>query len=80
MSGWRKRQIQERENSMIKISFANTTMGVFLYLTLLILLLGGWVMNLVEIVNYDFASITGMIILRIAGIFIAPLGAVLGWV
>ena len=80
MSGWRKRQIQERETSMIKISFANTTMGVFLYLSLLILLLGGWVMNLVEIVNYDFASITGMIILRIAGIFIAPLGAVLGWV
>ena len=80
MSGWRKRQIQERENSMIKISFANTAMGVFLYLSLLILLLGGWVMNLVEIVNYDFASITGMIILRIAGIFIAPLVAVLGWV
>lgn len=80
MSGWRKRQIQERENSMIKISFANTAMGVFLYLSLLILLVGGWVMNLVEIVNYDFASITGMIILRIAGIFIAPLGAVLGWV
>ena len=80
MSGWRKRQIQERENSMIKISFANTAMGVFLYLSLLILLLGGWVMNIVEIVNYDFASITGMIILRIAGIFIAPLGAVLGWV
>ena len=80
MSGWRKRQIQERETSMIKISFANTAMGVFLYLSLLILLVGGWVMNLVEIVNYDFASITGMIILRIAGIFIAPLGAVLGWV
>jgi hypothetical protein len=80
MSGWRKKQIQERENSMIKISFANTAMGVFLYLSLLILLLGGWVMNLIEIVNYDFASITGMIILRIAGIFIAPLGAVLGWV
>lgn len=80
MSGWRKKQIQERENSMIKIRFANTTIGVMLYLSLLILLLGGWVMNLIEIVNYDFASITGMIILRIAGIFIAPLGAVLGWV
>ena len=56
MSGWRKRQIQERENSMIKISFANTAMGVFLYLSLLILLLGGWVMNLVEIVNYDLTQ------------------------
>ena len=80
MSGWRKRQIQERENSMIKIRFSNTMTGVLLYLALLIFLIGGWVMNLVEIVNYDFASITGMIILRIAGIFIAPLGAVLGWV
>ena len=80
MSGWRKKQIQERENSMIKIRFSNTMTGVLLYLALLIFLIGGWVMNLVEIVNYDFAAITGMIILRIAGIFIAPLGAVLGWI
>jgi hypothetical protein len=80
MSGWRKRQIQERENDMIKIKFPGTSLGLLMYLAFIVVIIGGWVMNLVEIVNYDFASITGMIILRIAGIFIAPLGAVLGWI
>jgi hypothetical protein len=80
MSGWRKRQIQERENDMIKIKFPGTSLGLLMYLAFIVAIIGGWVMNLVEIVNYDFASITGMIILRIAGIFIAPLGAVLGWI
>ena len=80
MSGWRKRQIQERENDMIKIKFPGTSLGLLMYLAFVVVIIGGWVMNLVEIVNYDFASITGMIILRIAGIFIAPLGAVLGWI
>jgi hypothetical protein len=80
MSGWRKRQIQERENDMIKIRFPGTSLGLLMYLAFIVAIIGGWVMNLVEIVNYDFASITGMIILRIAGIFIAPLGAVLGWI
>ena len=80
MSGWRKKQIQERENDMIKIKFPGTSLGLLMYLAFIVAIIGGWVMNLVEIVNYDFASITGMIILRIAGIFIAPLGAVLGWI
>jgi hypothetical protein len=80
MSGWRKRQIQERENDMIKIKFPGTSLGLLMYLAFIVAIIGGWIMNLVEIVNYDFASITGMIILRIAGIFIAPLGAVLGWI
>ena len=80
MSGWRKRQIQERENDMIKIKFPGTSLGLLMYLAFVVAIIGGWIMNLVEIVNYDFTSITGMIILRIAGIFIAPLGAVLGWI
>jgi hypothetical protein len=80
MSGWRKRQIQERENDMIKIKFPGTSLGLLMYLAFVVVIIGGWILNLVEIVNYDFAAITGMIILRIAGIFIAPLGAVLGWI
>ena len=80
MSGWRKRQIQERENDMIKIKFPGTSLGLLMYLAFVVVIIGGWILNLVEIVNYDFASITGMIVLRIAGIFIAPLGAVLGWI
>ena len=65
---------------MIKIKFPGTSLGLLMYLAFIVVIIGGWIMNLVEIVNYDFASITGMIILRIAGIFIAPLGAVLGWI
>lgn len=45
-----------------------------------IVLLGllGWGMNLVEIAQADF--ITGLVILRVVGVFIAPLGAILGYI
>jgi len=39
----------------------------------------GWVMNIVDIVNSDFSSITGMLVVRIIGVFVPPLGAVLGY-
>lgn len=38
----------------------------------------GYVVNLVAIVNYEVFN--GMVILRICGVFIAPLGAILGWI
>ena len=37
----------------------------------------GWVMNLIEIVHSS--GIDGMVIVRVIGVFIAPLGAILGW-
>jgi hypothetical protein len=37
----------------------------------------GWVMNIVALINDDM--VTGMLIARAAGIFIAPLGAILGY-
>ena len=37
----------------------------------------GYVANLVAIAHYE--GLTGMMILRICGVFIAPLGAILGW-
>jgi hypothetical protein len=39
----------------------------------------GWVWNIAKIAGADFAHITGMLVLRLIGIFIAPLGAVLGF-
>lgn len=39
----------------------------------------GWVMNIVDIVNSDLSKITGMLVVRIIGVFIPPLGAVLGY-
>lgn len=41
--------------------------------------IGGWIANIVKIASSDFAQITGMLVLRIVGIFIAPLGSVLGF-
>ena len=50
----------------------------------IVLALGaGWVMNLVEIIqtapDVTLDSIPGMFILRIIGLFVAPLGGVLGY-
>jgi hypothetical protein len=49
---------------------------------LVIVLLGGygWVMNIVTLCNSEFEPITGMLVARIVGIFIAPLGIVLGYI
>jgi hypothetical protein len=54
---------------------------VFELLVVLLVAVGGfgWIWNIVKIAGSDFASITGMLVLRCVGIFIAPLGAVLGF-
>ena len=42
-------------------------------------LLIGWIANIVKIVGSDFGHITGMLVVRVIGIFVAPLGAILGF-
>ena len=46
-----------------------------------ILAIIGWVMNLVAVINMalDSAPVTAMFILRVVGVFIAFIGAVIGW-
>ncbi len=39
----------------------------------------GWIWNIVKIASSDFA-LTGMMVLRVVGIFIAPLGAIMGYI
>lgn len=39
----------------------------------------GWVMNIVGIVNTIHGDVTAMFIARCVGLFIAPMGAVLGY-
>ena len=39
----------------------------------------GWVWNIIKIVGSDFGSITGLLVMRVIGVFLAPLGAVLGF-
>lgn len=47
-------------------------------ITFWIFAVAGWVMNIMAIASADFSNLTGLLILRIAGIFVAPLGSVLG--
>ena len=39
----------------------------------------GWIWNIAKIVQSGFDVITGMFIARCIGVFVAPLGAVLGY-
>lgn len=41
---------------------------------------GGWIANVVKLVGSSFDPLTGMVIARAIGIFVAPLGAVLGFI
>lgn len=45
-----------------------------------VLSLYGWLMNLIILWNMPLDPLTGQLIVRIIGIFVAPLGAVLGYV
>jgi len=39
----------------------------------------GWIWNIVKIVHSDFGTISGMLVMRVIGVFVAPLGVVLGF-
>jgi len=57
----------------LKFSFMSVA-----FLALIIAGLIGWVMNVLAIAQAD--SLTGFVILRIAGAFFPPLGAILGYI
>ena len=47
---------------------------------LFVFLVCGWVMNIISLVAMDWAAPLGIeAILRVVGIILAPLGAVMGW-
>lgn len=39
----------------------------------------GWVMNIMALYHMSFATITGELVLRCVGIFVAPIGSVMGF-
>lgn len=55
-------------------------LAVFAYFALIIAIAYGWIANIVTIAHSNFSEITGMLVLRVVGIFVAPLGVVLGYV
>lgn len=52
---------------------------MLIYVVVALAAIWGWIWNIVKIVHSDFAVMSGLLICRIVGIFVAPLGAVLGF-
>jgi hypothetical protein len=40
----------------------------------------GWVMNIIAITQSNFSDITGILVLRVIGVFMSPLGAIMGYI
>lgn len=61
-------------------SFIGGIFGAILLYGTIVLLIGvGWVLNIIELAGMSFEPITGLAVLRVIGVFIPPLGAVLGY-
>lgn len=58
-----------------------TPNGVFSVFFGIILILGmiGWIMNIIAIISTMAGPISGVFIVRLVGIIVAPLGAIMGW-
>lgn len=65
---------------MIKDIMAEYPVIFITFIILIVAFIAGWIMNIVAITGLSSVTImTGMGILRIIGIFIPPLGAILGY-
>ena len=58
----------------------SSLIALLMYLGLVLGVLYGWIMNIVALAHMNLTDVTGMLILRVVGIFMAPLGAVLGYI
>lgn len=56
------------------------TLLEFVALLIGLLLIGGWIANVVKIVGAISEPLTGLFIIRCVGVFAAPVGAVLGFI
>lgn len=56
-----------------------TLIAFLIWLTIVVGVGIGWVMNIIAVIHADFSHITGLLVVRVIGIFVPPLGAVLGY-
>jgi hypothetical protein len=57
-----------------------TAGGIFLVWLIVVLFLAiGWIMNIVAVIQTDLSHVTTLLIVRIIGIIVVPLGSFLGW-
>jgi hypothetical protein len=52
---------------------------IFVYFLVVICAIIGWIANIVRLAGCNFDVIGAEIVLRIVGIFLAPMGAILGF-
>jgi hypothetical protein len=53
--------------------------AILFYLAIIVFCVGGWILNVVHIVKLPTIVFTGEVIVRVVGIFLPPLGAIMGW-
>jgi len=54
--------------------------AAIIWLAILIAAGYGWVMNIITLAHSNFDPITGLLVLRVIGIFVAPVGTMLGYI
>lgn len=73
------RIFNRRKRSSGALDIALTLFGACVFLLLLAGVVYGWVNNIIIIADTVNVEITGMFIIRVIGIFVAPLGVILGY-
>lgn len=44
-----------------------------------LLSVGGWIANIVKLIGSNFDPLTGFVVARVVGVFVPPVGAILGF-
>jgi hypothetical protein len=52
--------------------------GLFIWVMIVLTAFVGWVMNIIAIATSDQIIFTGEMVMRIIGVFIPPIGAIMG--
>lgn len=66
-----------------RVKGPSSALGDFIYslavLSIIVFLVGGWILNIIALIAMIDGGVTAAFVLRVVGVFIAPLGAILGW-
>lgn len=61
----------------IRVGLSDT--GIIAVLMLVALAAVGWILNIISLMSMELLPLTGFVILKIIGIFLFPIGAIIGW-
>jgi hypothetical protein len=65
-----------------KVSVTLSSVSIFLVMVTIVVSFIGWILNLINVINSNetLATLTLKGILQVVGIFVVPLGSLLGWI